>query len=268
MPPPLKAQTAGLFISPGRGIHPDRVITSHELIFVRSGCLHIEEEGTPFAVGPGETLLLWPGLRHRGTRDYEKDLSFYWIHFLISGNRRTARTSAGRTPLRCPQHARPGAPARLAELYHRFLDDQEAGNLLPGQGGLLVGLMLLELTRPAAAASPDDDSLANRAQQFIAAHFTRGIHAGDVAAAVGRNPDYLARVYRRVFGCTLSDAIHRRQIAEARQLLRESPSNMEEIARACGFRESRYFRQLFFEHQGMNPRAYRNLYLRQHINTR
>ena len=259
--PPLQAHNAGLFVSPGYGIHPDRVISTYELILVRSGTLQMEEEGVAFAVNAGETLLLWPGLRHRGTRDYARDLSFYWIHFEMGRSGR-----GGREALRVAQHARPGLPVRLAELFHRFLDDQESGNLLPGQGGLLVGLMLLELGRPAAPVR--GDSLAARAEQFIAAHFGRGIHAGDVATALGRHPDYLARVFRGVFGCTLSDAIHRRQIAEARALLRESPAPLEEIARACGFAESRYFRELFFQREGMSPRAYRQLYMRQHINTR
>ena len=165
------------------------------------------------------------------------------------------------------QHAQLGNPARLAELFHRFLDDQEGGNLLPGQGGLLVGLMLFELTRPLLAASLQNDSLPCRADQFIAEHFSRGRHAGDVATALGRNPDYLARVFRRAFGCTLSEAIHRRQIAQARLMLRESAANMEEIAQQCGFQESRYFRELFFQSEGMNPRDYRKLYMRRHINT-
>jgi hypothetical protein len=78
---PVRAHNGGLFISRGQGTHPHRVIGSWELIFVREGVLMVEEEEKRFEVGAGESLLLWPGRRHRATGDYPPDLSFYWIHF-------------------------------------------------------------------------------------------------------------------------------------------------------------------------------------------
>ncbi|MDR1281141.1 MAG: AraC family transcriptional regulator [Opitutaceae bacterium] len=268
------AHNAGLFISPGHGIHPDRVIDSHELVFVRSGRLGLAEEDREFTVKAGETLLLWPGRRHRGTLPYEEDLSFYWIHFGLPPGARTKRKTR-KTPASLittiPRHGHPARTERLAELFHRFLDDQESGEQPADEAALLVMLMLLEIRRevsPGAAASGSGDSLAARADRFIATHFRRGIHAGDVADAVGAHPDYVGRVYRRANRRTLSEAIHRRQIAEARTLLRDTSQNMEEIARACGFGCSRYFRKLFAGQQGMSPLAYRKLYARVHVNTR
>ena len=59
------AANAGLFSARGAGIHPDRIIDSYELIFVRSGGLAMEEAGRALRVQPNQTLLLWPGRRHR-----------------------------------------------------------------------------------------------------------------------------------------------------------------------------------------------------------
>lgn len=259
----LQPENAGLFISPGFGRHLQRAMQPYELIFVRSGALHIADEAGSFVVSKGQTLILWPRISHWGTADYEADLSFYWIHFKVRTKGRPGQPEAS-----LAQYATPKHPERLIELFHRYLDDQESGRLSEEQSRLLLGLMLLEIQHPEARTSPSEENLAGRAERHIATHFARGVHAGEVAAAVGCHPDYLGRVFRKVYGHTLSEAIHQKQIAEARRLLRESDQNIDEIAAASGFRESRYFRKLFHQHQGLSPRAYRSLYSRSHINVR
>src|SRR5690349_3407991 len=78
---PLKAQNAGLFLSRGTAMHPTRVITSHELIFVKQGELDMWEEKQTFHLEAGDTLHLWPGREHGSTKIMPLGLKFYWIHF-------------------------------------------------------------------------------------------------------------------------------------------------------------------------------------------
>lgn len=255
---PPRAENAGLFISPGCGRHADRCLDSFEILYVRTGELLMQEEGVPFRVGRGQCLILRASHRHGGTSNYPADLSFYWLHFRPVGKG---------SFLQVPQLSEPSRPERVTELFRRFLDDQEAGVLLPQQGNLLVGLILLEIVSPAPGRRDAAEILAGKAEEFIAANFRHGIHAGDVASALGCNPDYLGRVYRRATGRTLSEGIHRRQLAEAEILLCESALNLEEVSRASGFREARYFRKLFAENRGMSPRAYRKLHSRLFINS-
>jgi hypothetical protein len=40
----LRAHNGGLFVSPGHGTHPDRVLDCYELIFVRQGTLSLWEQ--------------------------------------------------------------------------------------------------------------------------------------------------------------------------------------------------------------------------------
>ena len=223
----------------------------------------IRDERRSFSISPNETLILWPGVAHWGTGDYEKSLSFYWIHF------RATRGNGFRSgPLNVPQHARPRRTAWITELFHRYLDDQESGNLGPEQARLLVAMMLMESSIQGPSSSLAEESLAGRAQRLIATKFDTGLHAGEVSAALNCNPDYLGRIYRKVYGRTLTRAIHDLQISEARRLLRESDKNIDEIAASCGFKESRYLRKLFRQYQGLSPKAYRGLYARAFINVR
>lgn len=260
---PLRAQNAGLFVSRGVGRHPDRVIDSHELIFVRKGTLSIFEETRRFEVGAGEALLLRPGRRHGGEAEYPRDLSFYWIHFSL------AKTAAGgRTLGVVPQYGPVARPDRLAELFHRFLDDQETGRLDPAEAALLTLLMLREAgdRRPAQAAD-GAATLAARAHRFILAHFHEPVATDAIARALRCNPDYLGRAFRIAAGKTLTEALHECRLRKARALLLDGERNVDEVARACGFADPGYFRRLFRRREGVTPRAFRQQAVRLHLNT-
>jgi AraC-like DNA-binding protein len=260
---PIQAENGGLFVSPGFGRHPSRVMPSYELIFVRSGCLVMIEEERRLELGAGQSLLLFPGRNHRGAEDYAKDLSFYWIHFTLT--RRRGFPSG----LRIPQVATVERPERMIEIFHHFLGEQEAGSLIPVQANLLAFLLLTEAARERQRGrAPSPAGPATRAAAIIARDFRKNLRPLDVARAMRLNPDYLGRIFRRTHGHTLTEAIHRQQMREARTLLREDSRNMEEIARICGFADPRYFRRLFRRHQGISPLRYRNLHTRLHINTR
>ena len=261
---PLIASWAGLFISRGEGIHPSRTVDFHELILVRKGVLHMEEEGRPLVIGEGQILLLFPGLHHRGTQPYPKDLSFYWLHFYLKPFR------AGRvsSTLKIDRHASIRRPERLAELFHWYQEEQEAGTLKPESASLLARMMLSEAAdrRPISTGHTSSaDILAHRAREFIMTHFQTGISTDGIARKLQCNPDYLGRVFRRVEKMSPVEFIHLCRLREARLLLRESSLNIEQVARKCGFVDGCYFRRIFQRHEGMAPLAYRRLHSRANI---
>jgi AraC-like DNA-binding protein len=259
-----KAQNAGLFISRGRGRHAERVIESYELIFTRSGTLSMKEGDSDFAVGAGQTLILFPGRRHRGTAPYPSDLSFYWVHFTLPSRGRRPNGRSGRVVV--PQHAVAARPELLEELFRRFLDDQQTGQLTPPQADLLVALMLIEAARP-RATQPEGlaAALAEQAMRIVRTRFHEPIGASDVARELSANADYLGRVFRVTHGATLTETLHRRRVSAARRLLCDSALRIGEIARECGFSDLSHFRDVFHRHAGMSPGQYRRLHARTHI---
>lgn len=261
LPEPMQA---GLFVSAGRGMHPTRVIDSHELIFVRSGRLGIHEEGDAFDLQAGQTLLLRAGRKHGGTTAYPPDLSFYWIHF------RLPKPSRAKRKITLSRTATLRRPEVLTELLRRYLDEREAGRLDDVTGGALLLLMFREVERAGeqAQATGAGFVLAQRAWQYIVTHAHEPISTADVAGHLRCNPDYLGRVFRAAQGCSIVQAIHRRRIHDARKMLIDGVRNIEEIARACGFSEACYFRRVFKQAKGMSPRKFRQLYARVHINVR
>jgi AraC-like DNA-binding protein len=266
--PPLTARNAGLFISRGQGRHQDRVIDSYELIFVRQGRLGMYEEQRRFVLNAGQSLLLWPGRRHGGTENYPRDLSFYWIHWHMPLQKRSKSSHV--SAFQVPQQAAVARPDRVSELYQRFLNDQESGRLTPATGALLLLLMLCEVsdTRPAESAADETTAvLAGRADRYIRTRFHEPICISGIARELQCNPDYLGRVFRKTYGRTVTEAVHERRMRKARSLLIDSALNIEQIALACGFDDTGYFRRLFKRHEGTSPFAYRRMYARAHVTT-
>lgn len=264
---PLMAHNAGVTVSRGRGTHPTRVIDSFELIFVREGLLSMFEDGDTFAVNAGQTLVLYPGHRHGGTQPFPPELVFYWIHFAVSADRLSADVV-----VELPKLVTVRRPDHLAELFRRFLDDQETKELTPLSSALLVGLMLTELRPqgdPGAGMGRGQRGklIVSKAETFIRTHFESAVSASIVAEHVDCNQDYLNRMYKQEYGRTLTDGIHKVRLAHACKQLRESTLTLDQVAVKCGFDDVGYLRRLFKRNIGSTPSQYRARYSKIHVNT-
>ncbi|HUJ77208.1 MAG TPA: AraC family ligand binding domain-containing protein, partial [bacterium] len=111
----IEALNGGLFVSPGYGTHPTRVIDSHELIFVAQGSLDLFEEKENLHADANQTLVLFPGKRHGGRLPYAPDLNFYWVHFRIHEGLQSHAT------LHVPRVADVRDPEFLTEMFCRFI---------------------------------------------------------------------------------------------------------------------------------------------------
>jgi len=262
----VEACNAGLFVSPAQGIHHGRVIDSYELILARTGTLVLSEEARVFALEQGDTLILWPGRFHRGVAPYAANTSFYWVHFFL----RTDGQPPSVDGVVIPQHCRLPEPLRLTELFLRFLDDQERNRLEKDYAATLVKLMLLEIglqNSPHFSAASQSQNLATQAQTLITANFREALSTSLIARKLHCNPDYLGRVYRQTYGCNPTDGIHRARMKHAKNLLLLTSMNVNEIAVACGYEDSDYFRKVFRRFFDMQPRRFRTLHARQHLNS-
>lgn len=262
---PIKAQNAGLFVSSGNdAMHPTRVISSHELILVRQGRLEMWEEDQVFSLEEGQTLHLRPDRQHGGIGTLPKGLEFYWIHFEMEEPKNNANT------IIVPQVQQITRSDKLESLFRFFLDGQEVGDLESSSANLIALLMLYEVAQATHSQTIDSDTtnaLAERAKNYIHLHYDCDVTPGKVAKALGYNPDYLGRVFREVYQCTLTEAIHRRRVNKACALLLNSDITIEEITSACGFSDSGYFRRIFRRYKHVTPIRYRNTNARVHINT-
>ena len=258
----LELVSCGLFVSSGHGTHPDRVLDSYELIAVRKGTLSIWEGDVRFDVPSEHALLLHPGRRHRGATPFARDLSFYWIHFI-------ADRFVQQDGVEVQKFTKIQRFDCLAELFHRYLDDQEAGRLTPLYSAALLLQILCEVSRP--PSEPEDTHgavLVGRADALITQHMGEQLSTARIARALKTNPDHLNRAFRTVHHMTITEYIHRRKLRDACGMLRETNDTVEQIATACGYANVGHFRRMFNRYRGIAPAAYRQLMARAHINAR
>ena len=241
---------AGLFVSNGKGRHLTRTMQSHELIFVKSGTLHIREGEQEFAVEAGQYLILHEGVEHGGTADYEKELSFFWGHFSCSGSELEKYRPYGKV-LR---------PDYFSQYFTLLINEQ---NTPDNQRicDLLMEILLNETLRDKAPVIPVSKvpELAESARRIIDLKFSTGLSSSTVAKELGCSRDYLGKVFHSAMGCTMSQYINLKRCREAAYLLRTSLLSIKEIAFFCGFNDLPHFRRQFYQKYTVTPRQYRKV---------
>lgn len=254
---------AGRFISRGRGRHGARVIDNWELIYVISGTLEMFEGEREFCIAPGERLLLRPGIRHGGSAAYSPELSFFWGH-CQPGNEEGGAFLAS-----YEQYAPCARPERVAEYFNRILDEQRDGTAHEELDLLWEILMLAAAEKHGGecVTMTAPVRLAHRAADWIRLHFEESVSTADLAAELRCNPDYLGRVFRRTYGCSVIEALNRARIQHCCRLLAGSMMTVREAAFESGFNDPAYFRRCFFRIMAMTPGEYRRIHGNGHLNT-
>lgn len=105
----------------------------------------------------------------------------------------------------------------------------------------------------------DDPDVAN-ALKYIAHHASDLISVEDVQQGMGVSRRSLERRFKAVLGRTVLEEIRRCRLQRAQDMLVETSEDMTAIARLCGFSSREYFTQVFKEHVGHSPGAYRDLH--------
>ena len=122
--------------------------------------------------------------------------------------------------------------------------------------------MLLEIAlqnSPHFSAERRSQNLATQAQTLITRNFREPLSTSLIARKLHRNPDYLGRVYRQTYGCNPTEGIHRARMKHAKNLLLLTSMNVDEIAVACGYEDSDYFRKVFRRFFDMQPTPFSNV---------
>lgn len=120
---------------------------------------------------------------------------------------------------------------------------------------LAVQELLLTLARRTDPL-PEDDAAA-RAAEYIDRRFHESIGVRDIAAAAGRSPAYLARVFRRRFGTTVPHRLLQRRAEHARFLLESTDLPIWRVAERCGIPDAQRFNKTVRGLLGASPSVVR-----------
>ena len=70
-------------------------------------------------------------------------------------------------------------------------------------------------------------------------------------------PTYLSSCFARDVGMGFVEYTKSVRVAHAKRMLIYSDASVDEVAAACGYQDTKYFKQVFKQLTGMSPHAYR-----------
>ena len=248
----VKYQSCGKFVSRGKWIHPNRIINSHEIIFVIDGAVHINEDGHEYTLTKNDTLLLEPDLRHFGYQ-YSENTSFYWMHWVSDNFKPDKKLIHIESPYRLSLLIKP--------LLHYSVD-----NSYPESLDYLTRLIFAELY--SANREPAESRLVESVSKWIKANRDTDLKVEAVAEHFGYNVDYLSRSFKKQCKLSLKRYIDQVKITHIKNLLLNTNLSLKEISDSCGFSDYKYFLKFFKYHEKVTPTEFCSIYFKTNINNK
>lgn len=242
---------AGKFVSHGEWIHPDRVISTYEIIFVLGGSVHITEDRKTYCLEKNDLLLLEPGRRHFG-HQVSSNTSFFWVHF----------KSDSRWDLLLKQQNIPDAynlSLLFKQLMHYLTENQSRECL-----DYLTRLILIECL--SVKKRKDANSIMAEIAAWIKANRDLPLNVTGISKRFGYNADYLSRLFKTGYNQSLKAYISDVKMDYIKQLLLTTDLSLTDISVQAGFEDYKYFLKFFKYHEGITPTQFLKAYPKTYIN--
>lgn len=126
-----------------------------------------------------------------------------------------------------------------------------------------LGLLTVWLERQAETSSDETPRLdasrrlARAYSDLLEKEFRTGKSVGEFARDLGVTATHLTRVCNKTCGRSASDLLHDRVIFEARKMLAETRTPIQQVAEMLGFTSPAYFTRAFQHRTGKTPSAFR-----------
>ncbi|PYI56571.1 AraC family transcriptional regulator [Paenibacillus flagellatus] len=270
-------------VTVGRGVwqpgmrHFARTFGLYDILFVRSGCLYMAEEGREYAIGPGQLLTLEPEKRHVGYKECEVETELFWMHVrheapqgrvaaddipwsLVLRKGTDKDLDPARRPIYMPKYGSLEMESvwPMLEEMVRLHDGLCVGTVLKLQAQYFR--LLASLQELVRTSGPESRS--GRLAAAVAAYLRSCEREPFKAELLERrfhyHIDYLSRCLKKHTGMSPVEYVRHIRIEKARRLLEQSPElTVKQIAEQVCMPDPNYFARMFRKETGMSPAAYR-----------
>jgi AraC family transcriptional regulator len=121
----------------------------------------------------------------------------------------------------------------------------------------LCAELLAEVARRAAALPSSPPRWLRRVRELLRDRCDEELSIAALADEAGVHAIYLARCFRRFFGCAPGDYLRLCRLERARSLLADTRCTLAEIAQRTGFVDQSHLGKAFKRSFGVTPGAYR-----------
>lgn len=263
-------------------VHFKRTINEYILYFVKSGELHLHENGTQYILKKGDILILEPNMEHAGTEKHICD--YYYIHFehpdmksvqvgdLLTMARRfilaeeTQQSRRDSSICHFPKHyvlskkvlsLSVHAMNEMLLLYRRKYFNR-------GLTALKFTEWLIEISREHFITALQEHEGSNSKPlikvhallDYIHEHYTDKITGSGIAQEFDCNYDYMNRVFTKLTGQSIMRYVNRVRINHAKELIEATHLPFGEIGYLTGLDDPYYFSKVFKKYVGATPSQY------------
>ncbi len=216
--------------------------------------------GLELSVGPGDLLVVPPGLSHKYWADERRPWTIHWVHakgrllphFLHELGATTAATVLF-----------VGKDAQTVALFDEVLDVAEQGYAfvqLAHSGQALAHLLAL-LVRRAREAKRELHNTEQRVAQsvdYLKRHMEAALDVASLAKIAGLSGSHYSALFKAYTGYAPMDYLARVRMHRACQLLDTSNRSVKSIAAMLGYRDQLYFSRVFRAINEVSPSEYRS----------
>jgi len=266
-------------------LHFRRNVNEYILYFMKSGEMHIQENGVQYILKKGDVFMLEPNLEHEGTAKHACD--YYYIHLThpaiesihiddlhTLARRILLEESGGAVPVEpsicyLPKYVGLAASSRLQHFYHVL---NEMVQLYHGRSynrtltAMRVSELFIEISREYLMSALQSNRQKNTKSlitlnallDYIHLNYARKITGTDIEQSFDCNFDYMNRVFSQVTGHTITKYINQVRINHAKELLDATHLSIGEVGYQVGLEDPYYFSKVFKKYVGMSPSEYKN----------
>lgn len=291
---PVNYRLCGNLISKDGFVHMKRTASFWVFITIIKGTLHITQNGIPYSVSEGESILLLENVYHFGHKPSEGELSYYWVEFTLTDpnykiynfgslNRRYQKdwitilnNDNNSLTEKCiiPVTSTVGQEKISLIFFSQLLGlaTREQYKNTPRcfhATNLLLNQVYNETLPDVLNKSGTIPKKISTIIEWISSHYMEHITASSVAEQFMYNPSYLSNIFKQYTGRSLTDFINNYRIEVAKNLLGSNDHyTLKAIALQTGFPDDKYFMRVFHKYTNMTPKEYKDVTRHKPINTK
>lgn len=227
----------------------------HSIEFVVAGRGEVRLDGRTHPLRPGVAFAYGPRTSHYIRTHPDDPMTKYFVDF---GGRRASAWLRGGALARGPIQV--SDPGRIRDLFDELARSvRGGGRLAPEVTRLLlelIGLRIEELAVSGAAGPGRAMDSYQRCCRALDANPLAVRTPRALARACNLAPAYVCRLFRRFGHTTPHQALQRRRMLFAAELLQQGPLLVKEVAARLGFDDPFHFSRSFKRAHGVSPRQF------------
>ncbi len=245
-------------------LHPDRILTEHDLVYLVEGSWEIWQDDACFVLGPDDVVLLHAGRHHYGRRPCAAGTRTLYIHINCAPQDGWTDDLAAETdrPASCavipPLVHSQGNPA-VKMLFDKIIAAQWSDlPLKNAKLSLMTNLLLCELQECRTATHSDHRDMTAEIARLVRNSPPNVYSTRDLADRFFLSERTLVNRFKQDYGCSVYHYQLNIRLEMARQFLVDHPqAKIRETALNFGFYDEFHLSRLFKKKYGQSPQAYR-----------